>query len=822
MGRIVTRLDAVRRRHLLVQLALAATGMVTLVLATLLMLGTVGFWRGQPPSALRWALLVMTLTVWLAGAVWFALVPLRRRLNYAQAARLVEEQLGGLRNGLINALQLSTDPHQASPAMVQKAIEETIRRCARAPLSEAVRLDALKRWSLGAAVVAAAAVGFVIFFGPQLSRGLAAVFRPGAYVPTAGTVKLLSIKPGDTTIFAGENLTVVAKVHNPQRRRLRAWVEIAGRDDGPPASASADRSTFSCALGKVEQSFKYAVHVGDSRFPAEKPYYTVSVLQRVEVEGLDLAYSYPAYTGLAEKEVLNAAGPIEAPLGTMVRVRLRLSAPVPGAVLETRSGRRLKMRPDSAGKSYATVLHVTCEDAYRVVLTDSVGRRLQQLPDTSAGIVSGGGELEGLYPIRPVPDAAPRIEFIEPNRDVSVPVGGKLLTRLRASDDYGLASVKFFLGRERQGQNNRPTQAADARMVHSFAEVRGKQAVELTYTVDIGNDCREGDVLVYYAAATDGRNLGRLGGPQRAESPIFKILIQDAAKVAAERAKRYEQLRRRLLAILEAQERQRVNTEIAARKHSDMVQVRRTGRQIVAGQQAIKTDMLDVVDHFPFTPEMLTVQQALALLANNEAALAITQARVVAGLSETAERTKACAALAGTQEKIIQSLQTLLAILPSLQREAAEAKKPSAGEDVPPEAREKLTALKTQLERFIEEQRKIIEASERLTKKAVDDFTPEDEKLLKDLQLAQDKWEKFLNEKFTDFSKLAQQDFSKPSLLKELISVKTDVTMAKDALKKKATEIATAIEDNGIENAKTLTANIEKWLPDEPDRIKWN
>jgi len=199
------------------------------------------------------------------------------------------------------------------------------------------------------------------------------------------------------------------------------------------------------------------------------------------------------------------------------------------------------------------------------------------------------------------------------------------------------------------------------------------------------------------------------------------------------------------------------------------VQVRRTGRQIVAGQQAIKTDMLD-----------------------------------------------------GTQEKIIQSLQTLLAILPSLHREAAAGKQSSAGEDVPPEARERLTALKAQLEQFVEEQRKIIEASERLTKKAGDDFTPEDEKLLKDLQLAQDKWEKFLNEKFTDFSKLAQQDFSKPSLLKELISVKTDVTMAKDALKKKATEIATAIEDNGIENAKTLTANIEKWLPDEPDRIKWN
>jgi hypothetical protein len=58
--------------------------------------------------------------------------------------------------------------------------------------------------------------------------------------------------------------------------------------------------------------------------------------------------------------------------------------------------------------------------------------------------------------------------------------------------------------------------------------------------------------------------------------------------------------------------------------------------------------------------------------------------------------------------------------------------------------------------------------------------------------------------------------------MKELISVKSDITMAKDALKEKAAEIATAAEDNGIENAKSLTANIEKWLPDKPDRQKWS
>jgi len=175
--------------------------------------------------------------------------------------------------------------------------------------------------------------------------------------------------------------------------------------------------------------------------------------------------------------------------------------------------------------------------------------------------------------------------------------------------------------------------------------------------------------------------------------------------------------------------------------------------------------------------------------------------------------------LASTQDKIIDTLQTLLAIMPSLMnRESAEMS--AAGGDLPPEAREQLRKLKEHLEQFVEEQKKVIEASRRLSKQPVDDF--QEAQLLKDLQAVQDKWEKFLNEAITDFSKLAEQDFSNPALLKELIAVKSDVTMAKDALAKKATEIATAAEDNGIENAESLTANIEKWLPDEPDRIKWS
>ena len=46
--------------------------------------------------------------------------------------------------------------------------------------------------------------------------------------------------------------------------------------------------------------------------------------------------------------------------------------------------------------------------------------------------------------------------------------------------------------------------------------------------------------------------------------------------------------------------------------------------------------------------------------------------------------------------------------------------------------------------------------------------------------------------------------------------------MAKDALTKKTADIAVPLEQLGAEMAKEMTTNIEKWLPDTPDRERWS
>ena len=431
------------------------------------------------------------------------------------------------------------------------------------------------------------------------------------------------------------------------------------------------------------------------------------------------------------------------------------------------------------------------------MLTDSAGRRLRQRPDNQEA--QADGVQAGYYQLTAVPDTPPEVRFLQPGRDASAAPGANLPTRLKVSDDHGLESVRLYIGRESE----------TPRLLCDFDKVHDKDNLELDYPIAIGPQYREGEVLVYYATATDGRSLGSLGGPQTTESPRYKILVQDPVKLAAERNKKFDQLRTRLMALLTAQQTQRVNTQLAVEKDPDLAALKATAARITAGQDAIRKDMLDLVEHFAFESDMETIRQALAVLAQNEAATALTQARALEGLADLAARGETAQPLAQSQNKIIHALQTMLALLPSIQYPQA-AEKTAAGGDLPNDVLDKLRELKANLEKFTAEQKKLVQAADRLTKRPVDVFNKEDEKLLHDLLASQDKWEKFLEEAFTDFSKLAQ-----------LISVKSDITMAKDALKAKAAEIATALEDNGIENAQTLTANIEKWLPDTPDRQKW-
>ena len=176
--------------------------------------------------------------------------------------------------------------------------------------------------------------------------------------------------------------------------------------------------------------------------------------------------------------------------------------------------------------------------------------------------------------------------------------------------------------------------------------------------------------------------------------------------------------------------------------------------------------------------------------------------------------------LAAAQEKIIETLRKVLDAVRHAESESLAEMKKRPGGELPDDVKKKLEEAKRKLDELTKQQKKIIEATENLAKKPTEDFSEEQEQLLKKMKALEDDWSKFQKDLHSDLSKLPEQDFANALIAKELVEIQTELKMAEDALLKKSADIAVPLEQLGYERTESISTNFEKWLPDTPDREK--
>ncbi|NQT54099.1 hypothetical protein HQ576_18735, partial [bacterium] len=215
------------------------------------------------------------------------------------------------------------------------------------------------------------------------------------------------------------------------------------------------------------------------------------------------------------------------------------------------------------------------------------------------------------------------------------------------------------------------------------------------------------------------------------------------------------------------------------------------------------------------------IRESIELLAYGEMTQAVRRAQSIAKLTSLQDVKQGYADLAGSQDKIVAALRRLLNILPDIAEGDKDRTEDEDVEDFPDDQEEALKDLLKNLKEMVRDKKKVKETTDELAKLPMEDYTPEDEKKLEDVKAIEEKWSQFLKSKISDLSKMQEQDFANTTLIDELIEIHSEVEMAKDALAAKATEIATALEDNGLMLAEKLEKQLEKWLPDTPDRDRW-
>jgi hypothetical protein len=777
--------------------------------------------------------LLLLFVVWAlmaAGALATTVLWLwRGRRSLAATARQVELEMPEVESHLINLVQFSADGQgqgtgpdpdpfrQAAVAEAAAAVRDIPLEQAGAHTSRRRRLALAMqtpRDAVEASAVLAVVVALAVLLGtivPTMGSSLRRLARPWTFVPAVGALKIIKVIPGNTEVLMGSGLEVSALVKDPSHKSRTGTLFVRPKGARGPETAlrmlPGAKQTYVAALPQVTAPLEYRLQIGDSQTAR----YVIGVYQRPTVAAVAVTYEFPPYLRRRNETRIQNHADLDAPQFTRAALRITPSTPIAEGHIAI-DGRTIAGRVASGGRMLLADLWLKDSTTYTIPLVTAAGHTDPE-PRVNR--------------IQVVPDAPPTVQLAEPAREADVAASAKVAIVIRAGDDYGLSEARIEI---KPGEDETSAAAKASVVPETVARwTTFTDPVAATLFHELVLDSAQfppGHSVLVRAVARDGRSLqlpGQTLEPQEAATPWLRIrVIAREAKSSAELA-RLDSLRAALVRLLEEQILARVAAAETPKRvvKEDMVKSAGEARQRQAGVQKEAVRLVESIG--PTTEEEpLTIKRVVNKLAFGDMLTAVHQAEALADVESLAAPAALAGTLVATQDRIIDVLRRLLG---ELRKETADLlaelkKKPST--ELPPDVKDKLRALSAKLEEFLKQQTKVIEATENLAKTPVDDFTDKENQVLKDLAATEDDWSRFMADRHSDLSKLPEQDFSNPSALKELLAVETELKMAKDALTKKTADIAVPLEQLGAEMAKEMVTNIEKWLPDTPDREKWS
>jgi hypothetical protein len=654
---------------------------------------------------------------------------------------------------------------------------------------------------------------------PAWGSAAARLMTPWRFVPSVGTVEILEVIPGkDVEVLVGSSLQIAAVIDNPDGTPHPAAVLIdpGGRQTSRPMTAEEGHRRYTLSLPSVVEPLDYRLEIGDSQTEV----YHVDVRQKPTVARVEVTFTYPAYLHRVPETFVQQQADLEAPQYTVAELRIHTSVPVAEGHVELGPQQYLGHVEHDGSQVVIRSLPLISDGTFTVHLANDAGHS-----DPNPRVNR----------IHVLPDRPPTVQLLKPPREATATAGAEIPVVVRAGDDHGLGQLwlemKVRQAASEAGSPEVPAEEsagpAASTQVQEWANLQDAAAVLRQHDLALGQYAIEpGQTILLRAVARDQRvfsEFGRSLGPQETASGWHLIRIVPPEDQLAATFEQLDRLRRGLLQILQRQIRARVDAATILHK------VRFPQRTDAAGgvrslQIEIQKTSLDLAGSIAQTDGQwrLATRQALSTLALGEMLQAVRQCDELVRLKTVEQFDPPAAELLAVQDRIIDALRLLLDVVRRAQGEMLAEMAARPGGDLPDDVRGDLQDLLEKLDEALDQQRKVVEAAEDLAKAPVEDFTETREQLLRALAAAEDDWSRFITELNTDLSKLPEQDFANPSLLKELVEIQTEIQMADDALLAKTVDIAVPLEQLGAEMAEELCTNLEKWLPDTPDRERWS
>lgn len=426
---------------------------------------------GVSVITLGWLVVRPTLQYFKLGAV----------ISYEQAAKIIGQHFGEVKDKLLNVLQLNQQANYNDTALLEASINQKIQNLKPVPFAAAIDLTENKK--------------YLRFALPPLFLFLFLLISSNILEESAGRIINNNKMYEKAALFSFVVTNKDAKVVQYENYDLEVKIE----GEALPDEVFIEVDNYKYKLAKTSpNTFKYTFVAlpKDTKFnlAANGVYskdYNIDVLEKPQISDFDVDIKYPAYTG-RPNETITGIGDLVVPVGTNVDWLFKsintstLSVQFPGENAKTPT-------TQVGEKDFNIKKRVMKEAQYKVFIAN------KELPN--------GDSIS--YTITVIPDMFPSIE-VKTNQDS---LNDKVVYFAgEASDDYGLRNLNFNYTVEREGRV--VTQDKKAMTIS-----KGKQTT-YDYILNVKElDLRPGDKLSYFFEVFD--NDGVNGSKSAKTSQMF-------------------------------------------------------------------------------------------------------------------------------------------------------------------------------------------------------------------------------------------------------------------------------------------------------------
>ncbi len=710
-----------------------------------------------------------------------------RPIDAAKMAVYLEQRYGIADNSLINAVHFDRDP--AIPGFIKEIFSHAAASTCtglsfRAVWQHAHLKPALKLCAAGVLLFLA----YLIPFGLHAKNAFLRYLNPATSVTPLNFTQF-SVSPGHAEVIEGSACLIratAAKFNRPVGG-LDILVKEGATPLLYPMRSEADGFVFE--MSDLSHETRYAVKNGNDI----SRWYTVAVIRRPRLEHLTVTVTPPAYTGGKPWQVSPQRREAEILKGSQIQVSTSPSRSQ--QIRFIRDGKETATGRDASPQASATL-------AFDLLASTAV----------SVDVKDARGLMHtGVWQCRfkMTPDKIPEVRFLNRELNVEVGAGQTLPLKIEESDDFGITVLELYTTLNQEEKLLKRI---------SYREIKQDRNEASALTVSEDLFARNASYKVW-ARVYDNHEPPQSG---MVLTPLTLHVVDLAkAMTAGDKDDPYIRLFTVLTEALEQEKELRdwVSVRVEMDRKERISHVVHKRQQTV--HERIVTGSTLAADLLLKKKIKKGLSDSISQLKTDQSEPLIRRLPVIAQLDDERRRAE-LNDIVLKQTSIVAALQRILGII-SQDKSLDDLRKDQLAEEQQDQKLfDKLQKLKDDLATFKDEQRKILEDTEAIDKKDPEDWTEAEEKLLGDLAAKEQNYAKFFQAAFNDLSKVENQDFSNSTMADELVEMIEELQKAGAALEKKHIEIATVNEELLGEQAESIETNLERWLADAKDNIKWN